>query len=94
MAAPTTPPLALHRAVWEDDRAEVARLLGAGAGAGLEERDRHGRTPLMLAVSLGRLEVTRSLLQHQANVNTECDGWTVVQVRGYQGGVGDSMVKW
>ena len=32
-------------------------------------------------VSLGRLECTRLLLDSAANVNTECDGWTVVQVQ-------------
>lgn len=33
----------------------------------------------MLAVSLGQIECTRQLLDVGANVNTECDGWTVVQ---------------
>ena len=46
----------------------------------LEARDPHGRTALMLAVSLGRVEAARLLIQAGANVNVECDGWTVVQV--------------
>jgi len=83
--------LPLHRSVWEDSPSNLQDLLKAGQvkcqdgvsseehHQGLEEKDRHGRTPLMLAVSLGRLECTRILLDAAANVNTECDGWTVVQ---------------
>lgn len=81
--------LPLHRSVWEDSPSTLQDLLkadqgkcqdgAAGEHQGLEEKDRHGRTPLMLAVSLGRLECTRILLDAAANVNTECDGWTVVQ---------------
>lgn len=81
--------LPLHRSVWEDSPSILQDLLKAGQGKcqdgvagehqGLEEKDKHGRTPLMLAVSLGRLECTRILLDAAANVNTECDGWTVVQ---------------
>jgi len=83
--------LPLHRSVWDDSPSNLQDLLKAGQGKcqdgvsseehhqGLEEKDRHGRTPLMLAVSLGRLECTRILLDAAANVNTECDGWTVVQ---------------
>ena len=47
----------------------------------LKDKDTQGRTPLMLAVCLGHLEAARILVQHGANVNTERDGWTVVQVR-------------
>ena len=45
----------------------------------LETKDLHGRTALMLAVFLGRVEAVRLLVKAGANVNTECDGWTVVQ---------------
>jgi len=78
----------LHRAVWEDSVSALQDLVkadqekspgGVGGHQGLEEKDGHGRTPLMLAVSLGRLDCTRILLDAAANVNTECDGWTVVQ---------------
>lgn len=42
-----------------------------------EKRDTRGRTPLMLAVTLGHLESARVLLRHLTNVNTENrDGWT------------------
>jgi len=84
----TASELPLHRAVWEDSVSALQDLLkadqekspgGVGEHQGLEEKDRHGRTPLMLAVSLGRLDCTRILLDAAANVNTECDGWTVVQ---------------
>jgi len=84
----TAPELPLHRAVWEDSVSALQDLVkadqekspgGVGEHQGLEEKDRHGRTPLMLAVSLGRLDCTRILLDAAANVNTECDGWTVVQ---------------
>jgi len=84
----TASELPLHRAVWEDSVSALQDLVkadqekspgGVGEHQGLEEKDRHGRTPLMLAVSLGRLDCTRILLDAAANVNTECDGWTVVQ---------------
>jgi ankyrin repeat protein len=42
-----------------------------------EKPDARGRTPLMLAVTLGHLESARTLLQHATNVNTENrEGWT------------------
>lgn len=46
----------------------------------IEKHDNRGRTPLMLAVTLGHTESTIVLLQYDANVNTEnIQGWTVVQ---------------
>jgi len=45
----------------------------------LEDRDTHGRTPLMLAVCLGHLDAAKLLIEKGANVNTETDGWTCVQ---------------
>lgn len=76
---PTAASLPLHSAVWENQAPVLSSLLVTQPVVGLEARDTHGRTPLMLAVSLGRLECTRLLLDSAANVNTECDGWTVVQ---------------
>lgn len=71
--------LPLHHSVWNDQTESLSSLIAVKPVAGLEEKDRHGRTPLMLAVSLGRLECTKLLLDANANVNTECDGWTIVQ---------------
>lgn len=43
----------------------------------MEKKDVRGRTPLMLAITLGRLEMTQELIRHGTNVNTENkDGWT------------------
>lgn len=43
----------------------------------IEKLDNRGRTPLMLAVTLGHIESVGVLLQHEANVNTEnTQGWT------------------
>jgi len=76
-ASPSSLPL--HSAVWEDQATSLSSILATKPVSGLETKDRHGRTPLMLAVSLGRLDCTKLLLDAAANVNTECDGWTVVQ---------------
>jgi len=80
--------LPLHSLVWDNKPKQLAQELGLQANGAqqeikekghLEVKDVHGRTPLMLAVSMGHLECTRMLLDAGANVNTECDGWTVVQ---------------
>lgn len=43
----------------------------------LEKLDPRGRTPLMLAITLGDLESTRLLIIKGANVNIKNDeGWT------------------
>lgn len=43
----------------------------------LEKKDVRGRSPLMLAVTLGHLEASKLLMEFGANVNTENkDGWT------------------
>jgi len=47
--------LALHRAVWYDETESLTSLLSASPVVGLEVKDHHGRTPLMLAVSVGHL---------------------------------------
>ena len=45
-----------------------------------EKVDCRGRTPLMLAVTLGHLESVKVLVEHFTNVNAENnEGWTVVQ---------------
>ncbi|KAG8300526.1 Ankyrin repeat domain-containing protein 13D [Homalodisca vitripennis] len=48
--------------------------------ADLERKDVRGRSPLMLAVTLGHLESARLLMDRGANINTENrEGWTVIQ---------------
>lgn len=43
----------------------------------LEVKDTRGRTPLMLAVTLGHLETARLLMERGGNINTENkEGWT------------------
>ena len=70
----------LHSLVWDNALAELGKELAHEViPHNLEARDPHGRTALMLAVSLGRGEAARLLIKAGANVNTECDGWTVVQ---------------
>lgn len=71
-------PYYLHRLVWRDDVARLKTALDEDRGD-LETKDPHGRTPLMLAVCLGHLESSKLLIESGANVNTETEGWTVVQ---------------
>lgn len=69
----------LHWLVWKNDYKELDKELSKNV-FDKEKRDVRGRTPLMLAVTLGHLESARTLLQHTTNVNTENrEGWTVVQ---------------
>ena len=70
----------LHSLIWANSHTTLSTTLTSLHNKEeLEVKDPHGRTPLMLAVSLGQIECTRQLLDVGANVNTECDGWTVVQ---------------
>ncbi|XP_072386366.1 ankyrin repeat domain-containing protein 13D [Diabrotica undecimpunctata] len=69
----------LHWCVWNNDYKSLGSLLSSKEHD-KEKQDVRGRTPLMLAVTLGHLESTRTLLNHEANVNCEnLNGWTVVQ---------------
>ena len=74
----------LHSLVWSNNTTDLKQELAAKTASNvcdrdLEVKDPHGRTVLMLAVSLGRTDCARLLVDAGANVNTECDGWTVVQ---------------
>jgi ankyrin repeat protein len=91
------PPNGLGFAVWSDDDARVRRLLAEGASA-----DDYGdgvvdKTPLMESVDEiedfyddSRADVTRLLLEHQADVNRrDRDGWTALH---YAVGAGRAAV--
>jgi Ankyrin repeats (many copies) len=60
-------PAALQFAAASGDTAQTTALLNQGAA--LDARDDHGRTPLMLAVMQGRLDVVRLLLNRGADPN-------------------------
>ncbi|RZC34199.1 ankyrin repeat domain-containing protein 13D, partial [Asbolus verrucosus] len=69
----------LHWLVWQNDYKQMETSLKSKEHD-KEKLDNRGRTPLMLAVTLGHLESARTLLNNEANVNCEnSDGWTVVQ---------------
>jgi hypothetical protein len=71
-AAPAAPPVAQNApapqsAAASGDTAQTTALLNQGAA--LDARDEHGRTPLMLAVMQGKLDVVRLLLNRGADPN-------------------------
>ncbi|XP_015111420.1 ankyrin repeat domain-containing protein 13D isoform X1 [Diachasma alloeum] len=69
----------LHWLVWNNDHVELDRLLSTNQH-NKEQHDNRGRTPLMLAVTLGYKESIQVLLNNEVNVYTENkDGWSVVQ---------------
>ncbi|KAK7080698.1 Ankyrin repeat domain-containing protein 13D [Halocaridina rubra] len=69
----------IHWHVWHNDFRKLEEVLSKGKHD-QELQDPRGRTPLMLAVTLGHLESARTLLRHSCNVAVEnSDGWTVVQ---------------
>ncbi|XP_050688972.1 ankyrin repeat domain-containing protein 13D-like [Eriocheir sinensis] len=69
----------LHYLVWHNNYRKLEKELTENKH-NKELRDPRGRTPLMLAVTLGHLESSRVLLRHHCNVNVESsDGWTVLQ---------------
>ncbi|GIY76254.1 ankyrin repeat domain-containing protein 13B [Caerostris darwini] len=60
----------LHWLVWQNDPTELQKAVDSKVHD-VEKLDPRGRTPLLLAVTLGRLECTRILLKCNANVNVE-----------------------
>ncbi|KAG7188255.1 hypothetical protein KM043_016116 [Ampulex compressa] len=67
----------LHLLVWNNDCGELDRELSTKSHD-IEKCDNRGRTPLMLAVTLGHTDCAIVLLHHQANVITENNqGWSV-----------------
>ncbi|CAH1405533.1 unnamed protein product [Nezara viridula] len=71
----------IHLLVWNNVYDELKLFLaGDDIGAEIEKKDVRGRSPLMLAVTLGHLEAAKLLMEKGANVNTvNCEGWNVVQ---------------
>ncbi|XP_041979580.1 ankyrin repeat domain-containing protein 13D [Aricia agestis] len=71
----------LHWLVWNDKHEELKAALQSNkyTPQDIELKDPRGRTPLLLAVTLGNLEAARVLIEADADVNCEKDGWTVVQ---------------
>ncbi|XP_033208375.1 ankyrin repeat domain-containing protein 13D isoform X2 [Belonocnema kinseyi] len=69
----------LHWLVWNNNYVQLDKELSTNLHD-IEKHDNRGRTPLMLAVTLGYMDSAVVLLQHEANVNTEnTQGWSVVQ---------------
>ncbi|XP_038210010.1 ankyrin repeat domain-containing protein 13D, partial [Zerene cesonia] len=70
-----------HWLVWHNKHEELKDALNSNevSGEELERKDPRGRTPLLLAVTLGHVECVRALLDADADVNCEKDGWTAVQ---------------
>ncbi|KAL4096565.1 hypothetical protein QTP88_021491 [Uroleucon formosanum] len=77
----------LHYLIWLREHELLEEKLDA-AGSGqqptvknqLEKLDPRGRTPLMLAITLGDIESTKLLITRGANVNVKNDeGWTALQ---------------
>ncbi|XP_065175212.1 ankyrin repeat domain-containing protein 13B-like [Sycon ciliatum] len=70
----------LHCLVWNDNYAELESHLGTSEGkACIEDQDPHGRTPLMLAVTLGRRKCAELLLSHDSNALVEnSNSWDIV----------------
>ncbi|CAK4404393.1 unnamed protein product, partial [Aphanomyces euteiches] len=55
-------------------------------GAIIDAKDDAGTTPLMIAVSLGNIELVELLLNAHANIDaTDNDGSTPIQIAAYHG---------
>ncbi|ROT78774.1 Ankyrin repeat domain-containing protein 13B [Penaeus vannamei] len=63
----------LHWLVWHNDYRNLETELASGKHD-KELKDFRGRTPLMLAVTLGHLEATRTLLKYNCNGNVVLEG--------------------
>ncbi|XP_013143847.1 PREDICTED: ankyrin repeat domain-containing protein 13D [Papilio polytes] len=71
----------IHWLVWNNEHQELKNSLEANkfTKEDIELRDPRGRTPLLLAVTLGHIEAVEALINAGADVNCEKDGWTAVQ---------------
>ncbi|KAF7989260.1 hypothetical protein HCN44_010842 [Aphidius gifuensis] len=69
----------VHWLVWNNDHIELDKILSTNE-YDIEKHDCRGRSPLMLAVTLGHTKSVEVLLNHEANVYTEnTQGWSVLQ---------------
>ncbi|XP_026461286.1 ankyrin repeat domain-containing protein 13D-like [Ctenocephalides felis] len=69
----------LHWLIWHNDYESLKTELDKNEHY-IEALDPRGRTPLMLAVTLGYLECSQILLANNADANaSNAEGWTVVQ---------------
>lgn len=71
----------LHYYIWLNDYKKLKNLLGTPLGQKLiEKRDIRGRTPLMLACTLGHFECAKLLMNSNAVVchNDDDDGFNVL----------------
>ncbi|KAL1456904.1 hypothetical protein WDU94_001591 [Cyamophila willieti] len=67
----------LHQAVFAKDIQKISSLIRSLPPSALAERDRHGNTPLHLAVMLGHIECVQLLLSHGAPVKVKNNkGWS------------------
>ncbi|CAH0715822.1 unnamed protein product, partial [Brenthis ino] len=71
----------IHWLVWNNKHEELKSALQNNkfSQQDIEKQDPRGRTPLLLAVTLGYIEVVQALIDANADVNCEKDGWTAVQ---------------
>ncbi|XP_032517616.2 ankyrin repeat domain-containing protein 13D isoform X1 [Danaus plexippus] len=71
----------IHWLVWNNNHNELKNALEANkfTSEDIERKDPRGRTPLLLAVTLGHIECVQALINVDADVNCEKDGWTAVQ---------------
>ncbi|XP_052741348.1 ankyrin repeat domain-containing protein 13D [Bicyclus anynana] len=71
----------IHWLVWNNKYDELKNELQANkfSPEDIEKHDNRGRTPLLLAVTLGHIDTVRVLIEANADVNCEKDGWTAVQ---------------
>ncbi|XP_013771693.2 ankyrin repeat domain-containing protein 13D-like [Limulus polyphemus] len=68
----------IHWHVWHNNFKELGEELDKNEHD-IERKDPRGRTPLMLAVTLGHLESARIMLRHNADLSvTDRDGFTVI----------------
>lgn len=74
----------LHLAILADQRQVAEYLITNGANLGIKAQDEHGGTPLHWAAALGRIEMTRRLLEARADINaTDNNGFTPLDATNY-----------